>query len=293
MSTQLDTSAEQYRALMREEWTDDRTIQAWRRWHPKILAQLEEMTEAIVQTARLRPGMQVLDLACGTGDPALVLARLVVPGGHVIATDLSDGMLETAAENARREGLGTISFARADAEDLPFDDARFDVVTSRIGAMYFVDIQRALGEILRVLRPGGRVVLTAWGPLEHNVYAATLLTPFFKRVEVPPPPAGAPQPLRFAQAGSLSAELRDAGFAQVQEEARVIASRWPGPPEELWQHFYEIAAPFVPIFDGLPPAERSAAIGEVIDGFRRYYDGDRVNMPTSIVIATGTRPEGQ
>jgi ubiquinone/menaquinone biosynthesis C-methylase UbiE len=289
MSTQVESVADQFRALVREEWTDAQTVDAWRRWHPKILAQLEEMTEAIVQAARLGPGMQVLDLACGTGDPALALAPRVVPGGHVTATDLSEGMLETATANARREGLGNISFSQADAEELPFDDARFDVVTSRIGAMYFVNIQRALGEMLRVLRPGGRVVLTAWGPLDQNVYAATLLTPFFKRVEVPSPPAGAPQPLRFAQPGSLSAELRQAGFAQVSEEARVIASRWPGPPEEFWQHFYDIAVPFRPIFDGLPPEERAAAIGEVLDGFRHYYDGERVVMPTAIVIASATR----
>lgn len=291
MSTVQATAADQFRTLVREEWSDTNTVKAWRKWHPKILLQLEEMTDAIVEATQLAPGMRVLDLASGTGDPALTLARRISPGGEVVATDLSEGMLATAQVNARDEGLGNISFQQADAEQLPFTDGGFDVVTSRIGAMYFVDIQRALGEIRRVLKPSGRVVLTAWGPLDTNVYVATVLTPFYKRVELPPPPAGAPQPLRFAQAGALSAELRNAGFVEVTEEARVITSRWPGPPEEFWQHFYDIAVPFQPLIDGLSPDERDAAIGEVIAGFRGYYDGKHVSIPTSIVLAVARRPE--
>jgi SAM-dependent methyltransferase len=290
MSTTHESLTRQFKSAVREEWTDAETVAAWRKWHPRILAQLTEMTDAIIQAARLEPGMQVLDLASGTGDPALTLARHVAPGGAITATDLSDGMLDTARANARDEGLNNIVFQQADAEDLPFSSERFDLVTSRIGAMYFVDIQRALGEIRRVLKPNGRVVLTAWGPLDKNVYASTILTPFLNRVDVPPPPPGAPQPLRFAQAGSLSAELHAAGFDEVTEESRVIASRWPGPPEEFWQHFYDIAVPFRPVFDGLPPEERERAIGEVLAGFRAHYDGEHVTMPTAIVIATATRP---
>jgi len=291
MSTTTDTTTDQFKALVRDEWTDDETVRAWRKWHPKIVRQLEEMTDAIVQAARLKPGMQVLDLACGTGDPALLLARLVGPYGHVTATDLSSGMLETATANARDEGLANLTFRQADAESLPFADASFDVVTSRIGAMYFVDIGTALGEIRRVLKPGGRIVLTVWGPADQSPYVLAMVSPFFKRVAVPAPPPGAPQPLRFAQHGTLSAELRAGGFVQVEEEGRIITSRWPGPPQEFWQHFYDIAVPFQPIFDGLPAAEREAAIGEVIDTLRTNYDGEHVNIPAAIVVATAVRPE--
>ena len=290
MSTTPDATAEQFKRMVHDEWTDTETVDAWRRWHPKILHQLEEMTAALLDAAQLAPGMQVLDLASGTGDPALAVATSVGPEGHVTATDLSPGMLATAEANARDAGLSNLTFHVADAEDLPFPDAHFDVVLSRIGAMYFVDIQRALAEIRRVLKPGGRVALSAWGPFDQSPYAATLLGPFLARVDVPPPPPGAPQPMRFAEAGSLASELAQAGFMHVTEESHTITSRWPGPPEELWQHFYEIAVPFRPVFDGLPPTEQAAAVDEVIAGFSQYDDGKHVNIAAAIVIAAATRP---
>lgn len=289
MTASSSTMNDQYKQLVHDEWTDEQTVDAWRRWHPKILLQLEEMTDALLDAAALAPGMRVLDLASGTGDPALAVAHAIGPDGHITVTDLSPGMLATAEANMREAGFANASFQVADAEDLPFADSEFDVVLSRIGSMYFVDIQRALKEICRVLKPGGRVALSAWGPFERSPYIITMLTPFLTRVDVPPPPPGAPQPMRFAEPGSLASELEKAGFATVSEDARIITSRWPGPPEEFWQHFYDIAVPFRPVFDGLETEQRDAAIAEVIAGFSQYYDGERVNVPGAIVIASGCR----
>ena len=69
----------------------------------------------------------------------------------------------------------------------------------------------------------------------------------------------------------------------------MIPLPWPGPPEELWQHLYDIAAPFRPVVDGLAPDERERAIGEVLAGLRRYYDGERTNTPAAVVVASATR----
>lgn len=155
--------------------------------------------------------------------------------------------------------------------------------------MFFANLPQALGEIYRVLKPGGRVAFTAWGPLEQNPYCATTLAPFLKRVEVPPPPPGAPQPFRFAEAGTLAAELQRAGFEEVQEETRTISWAWPGPPEEIWEHVRDVAVPFHPIIYGLEPEARKQVIGEVVEGYRRYYDGQKVNLPAEIVLASGVR----
>ncbi len=282
-------SAEQFKEQVRQEWTDPATIAAWRKWHPKFVIQSSAATEAIVQAAQVKPGMRVLDLASGTGEPALALAKAVGSDGHVTATDLGPGMITIAEENAQEAGLVNMTFRQADAHSLPFSDRTFDRVTCRFGVMYFAAHGQALREIYRVLKPGGRVALAAWGPLEQNPYFLSALSPFLQHVKVPPPPPGAPQPFKFAQSGTLSMELRDAGFQQVQEEFRSIPWPWPGPPEELWQHFREVAVPFHPIIEGLAPEQLEQAIGEVVAANRRYYDGRQVNYPGVIVVASGMR----
>jgi SAM-dependent methyltransferase len=289
MTTPDAQSTEQFKEMILQEWTDQGTVAAWRKWHPQFVVQTAAAKDAIVEAIEVKRGMQVLDLASGTGEPALTLAELAGSEGHVTATDLGPGMLATAEENARQAGLNNMTFLQADAHALPFPDQSFDRVTCRFGVMYFADSFQALREIYRVLKPGGRVVFVAWGPLEQNPFMLKSLGPFFKRVEIPPPPPGAPQPFKYAEPGTLSGELEGSGFRQVKEESRTLSFPWPGPPEELWQHFQDIAAPFRPIFNSLPLDQLDQAIAEVVEGYRQYYDGQQVDFPANIVLASGIR----
>lgn len=277
---------EQYRQVVRDEWTNGETVAAWARWHPKITAQQVNMREALIQHARLEPGMRVLELACGTGDPAVEIARRVGPQGHVTATDLSPQMLTECRKNASRLGITNMDFAVADAEHLQFGPGSFDRVTSRLGVMYFVDVQRALAEIKRVLVPGGIVTFQVWGLPEESPYFMHAVGPFARRLSPPPPPADAPTPLRFAPPGKLVDALTASGFHDAREDRRIMVLPWPGSPDELWQHLYDIAIPLRPLFDGLAGDERSAAIGESVAGYGDYYDGNTVNVPASIVTVS-------
>ena len=111
--------------------------------------------------AALSPGDRGLDVATGTGDLALELARRVSPGGEVVATDFSERMLELARAKANaREGDGAnVVIRSANALDLPFDDGEFDAATVGFGARNFSDLEQGLREMARVVRPGGRVVV--------------------------------------------------------------------------------------------------------------------------------------
>jgi len=275
-----------YRKAVRDEWTNGDTVAAWARWHPKITAQQVNMREALIDQARLEPGMRVLELACGTGDPALEIARRVGPHGRVTATDLSSEMLAECRKNASVARIDNIDFVVADAENLQFDRESFDRVTSRLGVMYFVDVQRALAEIKRVLVPDGIVALQVWGLPDESPYFMNAVGPFMQRLSPPSPPADAPTPLRFAPPGKLVQALTAAGFHDTREDRRSLVLPWPGSPRELWQHLYEIAVPLRPLFDGLSGDERSAAIDESIAGYAKYYDGKTVNVPASIVTVS-------
>jgi len=111
------------------------------------------------ERADLSPGDSVLDVCCGTGDLALELSRLVMPGGHVVGCDFSEPMLDLAREKASGRAVEGVRFEWADALQLPYDAGRFDAVTVGFGVRNFADRERGLREMSRVLRPGGRLVI--------------------------------------------------------------------------------------------------------------------------------------
>jgi demethylmenaquinone methyltransferase / 2-methoxy-6-polyprenyl-1,4-benzoquinol methylase len=115
--------------------------------------------ERAADRAELRPGDRALDACCGTGDLALELARRVGQDGSVLGCDFSQPMLERARDKAARAGVAQVRFEWADALDLPYADGSFDAVTVGFGVRNFADLERGLAELVRVLRPGGRLVV--------------------------------------------------------------------------------------------------------------------------------------
>ena len=115
--------------------------------------------ERAADRAELGPGDAALDVCCGTGDLAFELARRVGPDGVVVGCDFSDAMLELARRKAAGRGASQARFEWADALDLPYDEASFDAVTVGFGVRNLVDVEGGLGEMVRVLRPGGRAVI--------------------------------------------------------------------------------------------------------------------------------------
>ena len=114
-----------------------------------------------VELAAVGPGARVLDVATGTGDLAFALAEAVAPGGEILATDFSEKMLEIARRKALARGTvdAAVSFSTANALALPFGDDEFDAATVGFGVRNFSDLAQGLSELVRVVRPGGRVVI--------------------------------------------------------------------------------------------------------------------------------------
>ncbi len=146
-------------------------------------APLAALHARLLEHAQLVPGERVLDVACGTGIVSLEAARSVGPGGHVLGVDLSGRMVEAAQRGAIAQGLGHVAFARMDAQALQLADgaagcgadaatgAGFDAALCALGLMYAPDPVAALGEMRRVVRPGGRVALAVWGARERCGWA--------------------------------------------------------------------------------------------------------------------------
>jgi SAM-dependent methyltransferase len=131
-------------------------------------ALFQEWPPRIVDAARIATGQKVLDVACGTGVLARAAAGRVGPAGKVVGLDLNEGMLAVAKAKAPQ-----VEWRQGRAEALPFDAGSFDAVVSQFGLMFFDDRRRAIAEMWRVLRPGGRLVVAVWDSLENTPgYAA-------------------------------------------------------------------------------------------------------------------------
>jgi SAM-dependent methyltransferase len=288
MSVPDSAKIERFREKLRQEWTDADTVSAWRKWHPQLSSFTRGATKAVLEAAHLRPGMRVLDLASGVGEPAIPIAEAVGPSGHVTGTDVGPGMIEFAAELARKKDLGNIDFRVVDVEMLPFPDNFFDVVSSRFGVMFFTEQVKAFRECRRVLKPGGRVSFVVWGKREQPFLGSTIGI-LMKYVDAPPPDPDAPHAFMFGERGLLTSKLKAAGFADAREEVRTVTGRWDGPPEEYWQQFTEVAAPFRPLIAKLTPEMRRKVEDEIYVGLRNLADGTGFSMPLEIVIGTGVK----
>jgi SAM-dependent methyltransferase len=273
----------QQKQAQQEQWSH--AADAWRENHRIFAEASKGVTAALVFAADLKPGQHVLDLAGGTGEPSLTVAAQVAPEGTVICTDLVQGMLDAAEANAKEQGLKNISFKVVDMEQIPFEDDRFDRVTSRFGIMFPPDTQLALSEIKRVLRPGGRVAFAVWGPAAENPNFSLINGGLMAAGLLKPPPPGAPTPLRFAEPGSLSSQLSQAGFKNIDEQRREVEWVFPGTPDD---HLSFMSSTLTNIRQAL-----EAATPEVIDGIKaemsKFSDGNGLNYGAVIYTVTAEK----
>jgi ubiquinone/menaquinone biosynthesis C-methylase UbiE len=269
-------------------WGTSYRLIAAEKWKAKSAAMGRDVTAALVNYARPEPGMKVLDLASGTGEPAISLAQRVGPAGHVTAVDLSAELLAIATERARQRNLDNFSSKQADAHELPFHDRTFDLITCRFGIMFFADPGKALTEAYRVLNAGRRACFLAWGTFDQP-YWATTMGVVQRHVGGPAIAPGEADPFRFAEPGSLSEALRDAAFDDVEESIEDLPWNWPGPPEEVWEYARSVSTPFRPLLDRVARERWSEINADVHTAISQYVEGEVIHFGARVVFAAGRK----
>lgn len=241
---------------------------------------------ALLEAAALAPGEHVLDLAAGPGLLARDAARQVLPDGWVLASDIAEGMLAEGQRRAAAEGLPDLLAAACDAEHLAFGDGSFDVALIGLGLFIFPEPGKALAELRRVLRPGGRLALSVWGPREA--------VPLIARAQdciarlLPVPKVARPSVFRLGEADALAALLGDASFTDVHLTPHRLSCRFDS-ADAYWQAFLDLAGGAAEALGRLPEATQGQLRAAVAADLDAHRDGSGYRFDSTLLIASARR----
>jgi ubiquinone/menaquinone biosynthesis C-methylase UbiE len=270
--------------IYRPDWNSFARANASQRWRQLSAAMGSDATRALVEEARIVPGLHVLDVASGTGEPAISIATALNGTGRVLATDISEAPLELARQRAEQRSLANIEFQIADAMALPFEDGTFDRITSRLGVMFFPDAKRAISEFQRVLKPKSQVSVLAWGPMDQPYFSSTIdVVQRLLQVDLP---ASGLKMFKFGDPKSLHELYANAGFTNIDSRIVDLEWTWPGTAEDVWDYFQDVTVPFKPLLDQIPEARRPEIDAAVVNEITRYRHGECIRFGAQFVFAT-------
>ena len=272
-----------------EQFTKD-SRQVWSQAAPhycEMSARLFEPGSAtFVEFAGLKSGERVLDVACGTGMATIAAARRVTPGGSVLGVDFSGDMLAFAEKNAEAAGV-KVEFREMDAEALHLPDAGFDAVICQLGLMLFAKPAKALSEMARVAKSGGRVACCVQGVPEKMLFTSLLNKTMVRhapQLKIP----GAPTIYDFGPEGVLEKAFSAAGLARVQAK-RLAGTFHFASAEEYWNLMAAGAGRTGVMLKSLSPELRVKVQSEVFDKLAAFRSSGGLDIPYEFVLALGTK----
>jgi SAM-dependent methyltransferase len=259
----------------------------WEKWDSVIMDQLGPVAAAMVDRLDIAEDQQHLDIAAGTGEPGLTVARLA-PAGRVVLTDLVAEMLDIAARRATAQGLAGIETTVCGADDLPFTDATFDSVSVRFGYMFFPDVAEATAEFARVLKPGGRLCSSVWVKPESNPWTTIAMQAIATEAVVAPPDPDGPNMFRCAAPGYVSALYEGAGLREVAEwdvDIELVTRS----PEQYWEMISEHVSLAVGALQHVDEPARQRIRAYAITKVRAFAKDGKVRVPGLARCIVGTK----
>ncbi|HXA22014.1 MAG TPA: methyltransferase domain-containing protein [Acetobacteraceae bacterium] len=251
----------------------------------------EESLALLLACLRLAGGEHVLEIGCGTGAVTLPLAQAVGAHGRVVAVDISEPMLEVARQRVDASGVHNVMLLSGDAQVLAFEQAAFDVATSRMGVMFFADPVAAFRNIAGALKPRGRFVFACWAPLAENRHWLISYDIALRHLGQPAPSADhVPGPLAFADPEYIRRVLAAAGFADIMVERAHPTIIGGNPEEEARQAL--MMGPTARLIEAKQPddATRKVIADEIAAAFAAEASAGPIRLPATIFLVTAHRP---
>ena len=281
----MDAQLIQIRDQQKEVW--NRFSSGWKKWDDLTMDFLKPMADAIIHRIKPKENEFVLDVASGTGEPGLTIATMV-RGGKVIAIDLAEGMLEIALENANERGIKNYETITCDVSDLPFIDNSFDAISCRFGFMFFPDLLLATKEMVRVLKPGGRIAVAVWNESGKNFWATSVLSIVNKNMEIAPSPQGAPGLFRCANSGLIPDLFEQAGLKNIIE-TEVTGKLIPGNRKNYWNFMTEVVAPVVAALSKADCEMKVKIRSEVYNSIKHKYPDGALALDSNAFVIYGEK----
>ncbi|HZN13717.1 MAG TPA: class I SAM-dependent methyltransferase [Acidimicrobiales bacterium] len=278
-------SGDEIRDAQRATWAG--LSGGWEKWDALIMDQLGPVGTAMIERLDIADDQQHLDIASGTGEPGLTVARLA-PRGHVVLTDLAAEMLDIATRRGQAQGITNFETRVCSADDLPFDDAIFDSVSVRFGYMFFPDVAKATEEFARVLKPGGRLCASVWIKPDENPWTTVLMQAIATEVVLPPPDPDGPNMYRCAAAGYLNSVYEAAGLRDIADwevDVELVTQS----PLEYWQMMSEHVSLAVAALRQVDAPTRERIANAVIAKVSAYEQDGKVKIPGLARCTVGTK----
>lgn len=277
--------AEQVREAQRATWA--RLSVGWDKWDLVINDQLGPVGAAIIDSLAITGDPRHLDIASGTGEPGLSIARRW-PRGRVVLTDLVPEMLEVASRRADQQGIATIETRVCSADDLPFPDATFDSISVRFGYMFFPDLAKATAEFARVLTPGGRVCSSVWVNPEGNPWTSIVMEAIASEGALAPSDPTGPIMFRCAAPEYISGLYKAAGLIDVAEWD-VAVELVTASPTQYWEVMSEHVSPVVAALARVEAPTRQRIAARAIANVSDYQSDGKIRVPGVARCILGTR----
>lgn len=271
---------------MLDVWTE--SARYWTKHSETIHKMFVPLTRVLIERANIRKGETVLDVAGGAGEPSLTIAEVVGVEGSVTCTDGVAQMVEAARAEAQARGMTNMQFQQCAADSLPFLDNSFDVVVSRLGAMFFPE--PAFREMLRVLRPNGRLAFAVWGKSDVNPFCYLVTRVMDQHVTSPPADPDAPNAFRFAEPGKLVNVMKQAGAVDVEEGIATFDIEAPISARQFWELRSQTSDTLREKLAKLPAAEQTQIAVEMEQAVKEFFPSNQMKFPGQFLIATGKKP---
>jgi SAM-dependent methyltransferase len=245
----------------------------------RLAPAMRESGAALVATLEITPGLDVLDLGCGDGTTAVPAAQL---GADVLGADIASNLVAAGNERARALGLTNLRFQEGDASDLnELEDDSFDLVVSMFGAMFAPRPGDVANEMVRVTRPGGRIVMGNWIPGDPTLVAQILR---ISSAYSPPPPEGFVSPMTWGVEADVLERFGGAGVpaGQISLEQDTYVFDYPGTPSEYLAEFKEYYGPTMNAYAAAAANSREAELNSELDALFHEQNTSEVEGSTSI-----------